>query len=71
MKKIFTYFFMAILFQLPFSFSLEAATQRLTLDNQHSYVLWYIKHLGFSTQTGKWYVDGFIDLDKDNPEKAA
>jgi len=51
------------------SLPLQAA-ERLTLDEDHSYVLWRIKHLGFSTQTGKWYVKGFVILDKDQPQNS-
>lgn len=46
------------------------AAENLTLDNEHSYVLWSINHLGFSTQTGKWYVNGQLSLDKEHPEKS-
>lgn len=49
--------------------SLQAET--FVLDNQHSYVLWTIKHLGFSKQTGKWYVNGQVVLDKENPQKSS
>lgn len=45
------------------------AAETLTIDNQHSYVLWRIQHLGFSTQAGKWYVNGTIAWDeKDIPK---
>ena len=47
-----------------------AGAEAFTLDNQHSYVLWNIKHMGFSTQTGKWYVNGQVILDKDHPDKS-
>ncbi len=62
-------FFLAFILILPLS-GLNAATETLTLDNQHSYVLFYIKHLGFSTQSGKWYVNGTVLLDKDNPQNS-
>jgi polyisoprenoid-binding protein YceI len=54
---------------LSTSLPLQAA-EKLTLDDQHSYVLWRIKHLGFSTQSGKWYVTGFVILDKDKPQNS-
>lgn len=41
------------------------ASETYTLDPQHTYVLWHIKHLGFSTQVGKWYASGTLVLDKD------
>jgi polyisoprenoid-binding protein YceI len=46
------------------------AAEKFTLDDQHSYVLWRIKHLGFSTQAGKWYVKGTVMLDKDKPQNS-
>ena len=62
-------------FILPFFVSLLIsgslyATEKWTLDKQHTYVLWRIKHLGFSTQAGEWYAKGFVFLDKDNPNKS-
>lgn len=53
-----------------FSTSLHAAPETFILDNQHSYVLWTIKHLGFSTQAGKWYVNGQVILDKEHPDQS-
>ena len=47
-----------------------AAPETLTLDNQHTYVLWTIKHLGFSTQAGKWYASGELVLDKEHPDQS-
>lgn len=44
----------------------QAAPENFTLDNSHSYVQWSIKHFGYSTQTGKWYANGTLVLDKDN-----
>lgn len=44
--------------------------QKFILDEQHTYVLWHIKHLGFSSQSGKWYAKGFIVLDKDAPKNS-
>lgn len=49
---------------------LHAEAQKFTLDNQHSYVLWEIEHLGFSKQVGKWYVDGSVFLDKEHPDQS-
>jgi polyisoprenoid-binding protein YceI len=46
------------------------AAEKLTLDDKHTYVLWHIKHLGFSVQSGKWYASGFIILDKDHPQNS-
>lgn len=62
-------FLIAILFILPASL-LHAAAETLTLDPQHSYVLWEIEHLGFSTQIGKWYVNGMVILDQDQPQNS-
>jgi polyisoprenoid-binding protein YceI len=46
------------------------AAETLTLDPQHSYVLWFINHQGFSIQTGKWYVEGTLLLDKEKPQNS-
>lgn len=54
---------------LPISFPAFCA-EKLILDDQHSYVLWQVKHLGFSTQSGKWYVKGTLVLDKEKPENS-
>jgi polyisoprenoid-binding protein YceI len=48
------------------------AAQTLTLDPQHTYVLWHIKHFGFSTQTGKWYISkGTLVLDREKPQNSS
>jgi polyisoprenoid-binding protein YceI len=60
--------FIGILLFCLFSFPLQA--EKYILDNKHSYVLWHINHLGFSEQTGKWYINGFITLDPKEPQKA-
>ncbi|MBA2651792.1 MAG: YceI family protein [Tatlockia sp.] len=54
-------------FLLLLSFTPYAEPVELKLDPQHSYLLWRVDHLGFSTQSGKWYVNGTLMLDKDNP----
>lgn len=58
-----------ILVAAALSMPLHAA-EKLTIDDQHTYVLWRIKHLGFSTQAGKWYAKGFVILDKEKPENS-
>jgi len=45
------------------------AVETLTLDSQHTYILWHINHFGFSTQTGKWYTSGTLIIDKDKPQR--
>lgn len=67
MKKLFTHSIFSAL--LTLSLPLKAA-ETLILDPQHSYVLWKVNHLGFSTQSGKWYVKGQVNLDKDHPDKS-
>lgn len=45
-----------------------AAPETFQLDPSHTYVLWQINHLGFSTQVGKWYIaSGTLVIDKDKP----
>jgi polyisoprenoid-binding protein YceI len=55
--------FLLHIFFMPTSFAAET----FTLDPNHTYVLWHIKHFGFSTQVGKWYASGTLILDKDKP----
>lgn len=55
---------------LLLSLSLQAAVDTWTLDPQHTYVLWKIKHLGFSKQAGKFYANGTITLDKEKPQNS-
>jgi polyisoprenoid-binding protein YceI len=52
-----------------FFFSLPTfAADTMTLDPNHTYVLFHIKHFGFSTQVGKWYASGTLVTDKDKPQ---
>jgi polyisoprenoid-binding protein YceI len=46
------------------------AAEKFTFDNKHSYILFKIKHFDFSSQSGKWYINGEMDLDKDHPDKS-
>lgn len=69
MIRNFIRFFLPGLLFLPVSFSAFCA-EKLILDNQHSYILWQVEHLGFSTQSGKWYVNGTLMLDKEKPENS-
>lgn len=50
--------------------SITHAADTFTIDNEHTYVLWRIKHLGFSTQAGKWFANGKLILDKDHPKNS-
>lgn len=60
-----------IAFLLLVSVSLPShAAEKYILDPNHTYVLWHIEHLGFSTQIGKWYAKGFIMLDQENPKNS-
>ncbi len=53
------------------AFNQAIAADTYTLDPDHSYVLYDINHLGFSTQSGKWKnVNGTISLDEQNPAKS-
>ncbi|CZG23572.1 TPA: YceI family protein [Legionella pneumophila] len=69
MKRIYRHFIASILAVFALPSYVYAEPQTLTLDNQHTYVLWKVKHLGFSTQAGKWYASGQLVLDKDNPQQ--
>jgi polyisoprenoid-binding protein YceI len=63
-------FTLASIIGLVTALPLYADAEKFSLDNQHSYVLWEIEHLGFSKQVGKWYVDGFVILDKEHPDQS-
>ena len=66
----FTKSVLAIITLFFLSFSIQAA-ETLTLDPMHTYVLWRISHFGFSTQSGKWYInDGTLVLDKEKPDNS-
>jgi polyisoprenoid-binding protein YceI len=54
-----------------FPILIHATSGTFTLDKNHSYVLWNATHIGFSTQTGKWYATGTLVLDKEHPEKSS
>ncbi len=56
-----------ILMLLTFTVS---AAETLTIDREHSYILWHIKHFNFSTQSGKWYTEGTLVLDKEKPQNS-
>ncbi len=69
MKRTFVYFFKTLwLLFLPLS--LHAETMQWTLDPQHTYVIWKINHLGFSSQIGKWYANGQLILDEQKPQNS-
>lgn len=62
--------FLASVLLFSISLPLQAEAINLELDPQHSYLIWHIEHLGFSSQSGKWYVNGTLSLDKDKPENS-
>jgi len=67
MKRNWIYFIALCLSFFAFAPALLAA-ETFTLDPNHSYVLYHINHLGFSTQTGKWPAEGTLILDKQKPQ---
>lgn len=70
MKKKISRALLASLIALSASFSLQAAPQSFTLDENHSYVLWRAQHMGFSPQVGKWFVSGSLLLDKEQVQNS-
>ncbi len=70
MRRTLSAFLLKLLVIFPMSYSLYAAPETWTLDPTHSYVLWKIGHLGFSTQAGKFYVTGTVILDDAHPENS-
>lgn len=45
-------------------------TETYQFDPKHSFVQWTVDHLGFSSQTGKWPVEGTLTLDSEKPKEA-
>ncbi len=70
MTRSFTRYFLSFLLLFLSSFSLHATAERWKIDPQHTYVLWKINHLGFSTQVGKIYASGTMLLDPENPKNS-
>ena len=70
MKRNLVHFITVLLAIVGLSTTTYAESATFILDNQHTYVVWNIKHLGFSNQTGKWYVSGQVTLDKEHPEQS-
>lgn len=65
MKRIF--YSIIFLFLSSISF---AAPVTYIIDSAHTFVLWRVDHFGFSTQMGKFFANGSIVLDEQNPEKS-
>jgi polyisoprenoid-binding protein YceI len=64
MKKI----LLALLMCATMFTSAVFAAETFILDPGHTYVLWQINHLGYSTQAGKWYANGTLMIDREKPE---
>ncbi len=58
---------LVLMLTLPFISLSTYAAETFTLDESHTFVLWHIKHLGFSTQVGKFFANGTVVLDKETP----
>lgn len=48
--------------------SVTYAIENYSFDQSHSYVDWKISHFGYSSPSGKWYVQGKLQLDKNKPQ---
>ncbi|PIZ04187.1 MAG: hypothetical protein COY58_05915 [Gammaproteobacteria bacterium CG_4_10_14_0_8_um_filter_38_16] len=55
---------------LFFCFASYAAEEKYHIDPAHSFLVWHVNHLGFSNQTGKWPINGFILFDQAHPSKS-
>lgn len=66
MKRNLIQFFIVCFLFLSFTLPARAA-ETYTIDPMHSYVLYHISHFGFSIQSGKWFAQGTIVLDKNAP----
>lgn len=47
-----------------------ASEEKYQFDPNHTFVVFQINHLGFSTQTGKWPANGTLILNQAHPEKS-
>lgn len=47
------------------------AADKYTLDPEHSYVSFKISHFGFSSPSGKWFANGSLILDQENPQNSS
>src|SRR5437899_2125871 len=47
-----------------------AASTIYQIDTDHSFVLWHVDHFGFSKQTGKFFANGSLIIDEQNPENS-
>jgi polyisoprenoid-binding protein YceI len=47
------------------------ATESYVLDPLHTAVNWEINHFGFANVTGKWYADGQLNYDEQNPQNSS
>jgi|SRR5579885_955366 polyisoprenoid-binding protein YceI len=62
--------YLAVLILMMAFVSPVFSAETYVLDPQHTYILWHISHFGFTTQSGKWYANGTLILDKDKPQKS-
>jgi polyisoprenoid-binding protein YceI len=70
MKRILMGFLVFFLCYFSFAYA-SSQVETYKIDPQHTYVLWYTTHVGFSTQSGKFVlVDGTITLNEVTPENS-
>lgn len=62
--------FLRFILIVSLPFTLQAAQEKWTFDPEHSYVIWKINHLGFSTQTGKFYANGELIINEQDPKNS-
>lgn len=46
------------------------AAETYTIDPMHSVIEWHVSHFGFSSPSGKWYVNGTLQLDESKPQNS-
>lgn len=68
MKRILIQVFSTLILFVPLT--LLAQPQTYTIDPAHSYVLWHINHLGYSTYSGKLNVSGTLIYDETKPQNS-
>jgi polyisoprenoid-binding protein YceI len=64
-------YYILILVLLSLSHQALAVPQKYTFDKQHTTILFFINHLGFSNKVGRMTdFDGYFIFDQDNPENS-
>ncbi len=63
--------FSAFLLFSSFGYAQDPKIERYEFDKAHTQILFFVDHLGFSKSQGEFHdYDGFIELDRENPQNS-